>query len=131
MRFSTRAGYGLRAVVNLAKIYPNQKSLNSIAKEEAISEKYLEQIFRNLRKNNIIKSQKGREGGYILSKAPKNLTAGQVIESLDGPFMPINCSSNINECENCDCSSNIVWQKVQKQIKKTLYSIKLKDLIKQ
>lgn len=129
MRFSTRAGYGLRAAVNMAKIYPQQKSLQEISKEEGISLKYLEQLFRTLKKNKLVVSQKGREGGYVLAKNPKLIRVGEIIEILEGPIVPMECASG--KCDvKCSCASSIVWTKLQTQIKKTLYSIKLKDLIK-
>ncbi len=129
MKFSTRAGYGLRAAVNLAKNYPQQKSLQEISKEEGISLKYLEQLFRTLKKNKLVVSQKGREGGYILAKNPKLIRVGEIIEILEGPIVPMECASG--KCDTkCSCASSIVWTKLQTQIKKTLYSMKLKDLIK-
>lgn len=129
MKFSTRAGYGLRAAVNLAKIYPKQKSLQEISREEGISLKYLEQLFRELKKNKLVVSQKGREGGYVLAKSPKVIRVGEVIEILEGPIVPMECASG--KCDiKCSCASSIVWTKLQTQIKKTLYDIKLKDLIK-
>jgi Rrf2 family cysteine metabolism transcriptional repressor len=129
MKFSTRAGYGLRATVNLAKIYPRQKSLQEISKEEGISLKYLEQLFRALKKSNIVTSQKGREGGYVLAKNPNLVRVGEIIEILEGPIVPMECASG--KCDSkCSCASSIVWTKLQTQIKKTLYDIRLKDLIK-
>jgi Rrf2 family protein len=129
MKFSTRAGYGLRAVVNLARIYPRQNSIHQISREEGISFKYLEQLFRILKKNRIIRSAKGRKGGYRLSNSPGSFKVGKIIEALEGPVVSMECASG--KCNsNCDCSSGIVWIKLQKQIRKTLYSIKLSDLIK-
>lgn len=129
MRFSTRAGYGLRATVNLAKIYPEQKNLQEISREEGISLKYLEQLFRSLKKNKIVTSQKGREGGYVLAKNPNLVRVGEIIEILEGPIVPMECAGG--KCDTrCSCASSIVWTKLQTQIKKTLYGIKLKDLIK-
>ena len=129
MKFSTRAGYGLRAMVNLAKNYPQQKNLQEISKKEGISLKYLEQLFRALKKNKIVVSQKGREGGYTLAENPKLIKVGEIIEILDGPIVPMECASG--KCDvKCSCASSVVWTKLQEQIKKTLYAIKLNDLIK-
>jgi len=128
MKFSTRAGYGLRAMVNLAKNYPKRKSLQEISKEEGISLKYLEQLFRAFKKNKIVTSQKGREGGYTLSKNPHLIKVGEIIETMEGPIVPMECAGG--KCDiKCSCASSIVWTRLQTQIKKTLYSIKLKDLV--
>jgi Rrf2 family protein len=129
MKFSTRAGYGLRAMVNLARNYPQQKSLQEISKKEGISLKYLEQLFRALKKNKLVVSQKGREGGYVLAKNPKLIKVGEIIEILEGLIVPMECASG--KCNvKCSCASSVVWTKLQEQIKKTLYGIKLIDLIK-
>jgi len=129
VKFSTRAGYGLRATVNLARNYPKQKSLQEISREEGISLKYLEQLFRALKKNKLVVSQKGREGGYVLAKNPKLIRVGEIIEILEGPIVPMECASG--KCNSkCSCASSIVWTKLQTQIKKTLYSIKLIDLVR-
>lgn len=128
MKFSTRAGYGLRAAVNLAKAYPEQKSVHEVSRVEGISLKYLEQLFGTLRKNKFIQSQKGREGGYVLAKSPAKIKVGEIIEILEGPIVPMVCAEG--KCDSkCACSSGAVWIKLQKQIRKTLYSIKLSDLI--
>ncbi len=128
MRFSTRAGYGLRAMVNLAKNYPEQKNLQEVSREEGISLKYMEKLFRSLRKNNLVKSQKGREGGYTLFYPPQKIKISQIIESLEGPIAPMQCAEG--KCNiKCSCASSIVWTKLQKQIQKTLKQIKLSDLI--
>lgn len=128
MRFSTRAGYGLRAAVNLAQAYPKQKSVHEVSREEGISLKYLEQLFGTLRKNKLVESQKGREGGYVLAKSPAKIKVGEIIEILEGPIVPMICAQG--KCDSkCDCSSGAVWIKLQKQIRKNLYGIKLKDLI--
>lgn len=129
MKFSTRAGYGLRAIVNLARNYPHQKSLQEISQEEGISLKYLEQLFRILKKSKIIESQKGREGGYKLAGSPNKIRVGEIIEVLEGPIELMECASGTCDAK-CSCSSSIVWTKLQEQIKKTLYTIKLIDLIK-
>jgi Rrf2 family protein len=128
MRFSTRAGYGLRAVVNLARIYPRQNSIHQISREEGISLKYLEQLFRVMKRNKIVRSEKGRKGGYRLDKNPARVRTGEIIEILEGPIVPMICAEG--KCHSgCNCSSGAVWIKLQKQIRKTLYSIKLSDLI--
>jgi Rrf2 family transcriptional regulator, cysteine metabolism repressor len=127
MRFSTKGEYGLRAAVSLARSFPKKKSIKEISAEEKISAKYLERLMGELRKNNIAKSLKGKMGGYVLAKNPKYITAGAVIEIMEGPL--------VSKCQNTHCqkvkhcSSSFVWVKLGEQIKKTLYGIKLSDLI--
>jgi len=129
MKFSTRAEYGLKAMANLAKDFPAQKTAGDISKEENISIKYLERLIGKLRDSNLVVSQKGKNGGYTLRKKPSATRVGEVIEVLDGPISPRGCVGNFCAHEH-ECSSSFVWTKVGAQIKKTLYSIRLSELIK-
>lgn len=128
MKFSTRAEYGLKAMVNLARCYPEQKNIKAICREENISVKYLERLAGELRKNNLVVSNVGKSGGYTLSKKPAEIKVGEIIEILDGKIAPMKCVGA--ECASKKkCSSFVVWNKLGEQIRKTLYGIKLSELI--
>lgn len=126
MQFSTKAEYGLRATVVLAKAYPKLKSITDISIEEGISAKYLEQLFGALKQSGIIISFKGKSGGYTLAKIPSKLSVAEVIESLEGNLEPMKCQSS--HCSKSNCPSRKVWLKLGKEIKKTLKNIKLSEL---
>lgn len=128
MKFSTRAEYGLKAMVNLAKNTEGSKSLKSIAKEESISIKYLERLLNILRKNDLVESYKGTNGGYALKREAKKINMAQIITALEGPIAPMKCVGKTCRMEYA-CQSKIVWEKVGIQIEKTLKNIKLSDLI--
>lgn len=128
MKFSTRAEYGLRATVYLAKSYPYLRSINEISIEENISAKYLEQIFNKLRRSGIVLSQKGKGGGYTLAKDPQQIKVGEVVEAMEGKIEPAKCNSL--SCGNSNCTAKRVWIKLSQEIKKTLDNIKLSDLVK-
>lgn len=87
MNFSKRSRYGLRALIDLA-MYGKDGciQLNEIAKRNQIPEKYLEQIFASLRKAGILKSVKGKLGGYQLAADPEQITAADIIVVLDGNY---------------------------------------------
>ena len=129
MRFSTKAEYGLKAMTNLAQCHPNQKTIGEIAKEENISQKYLERLMGLLRNGGVVQSSKGKQGGYMLAKEPKKIPVGEIIELLDGDIAPMRCVGKFCSSEH-KCPSSVVWNKLGVQIKKTLYSIKLNTLIK-
>ncbi|MBU2028711.1 Rrf2 family transcriptional regulator [Patescibacteria group bacterium] len=129
MKFSTRAEYGLQAMANLARHYPAQKNIRQISKEEGIPAKYLERLMGELRKNILVQSFQGKNGGYVLIKNPKLIKVGQIIEILEGSLSPMGCADS--RCRAaCSCSSSLVWLKLGKQIRKTLYGIRLSELIK-
>lgn len=128
MKFSTKAEYGLRAMVNLASCFPDLKNIKNISQEEKISAKYLERLIGELRERKIVKSLKGKNGGYVLARRPEQITAGEIIEIMDGSMVP-KCYGN--QCAHMKtCASSFVWIKLGEQIRKTLYGIKLSDLIR-
>lgn len=128
MKFSTRAEYGLQAMASLARHYPAQKNIRQLSREEGIPAKYLERLMGELRKNNLVRSFQGKNGGYILVKNPALIKVGQIIEILEGSLSPMGCADN--RCQSaCSCSSSQVWLKLGKQTRKTLYGIKLSELI--
>ncbi|KKP90189.1 MAG: transcriptional regulator [Parcubacteria group bacterium GW2011_GWC1_36_108] len=129
MRFSTKAEYGLKAMTNLAQCYPAQKTIGEIASQENISQKYLERLMGILRNGEVVQSSKGKQGGYVLSKDPKKIPVGEIIELLDGDIAPMRCVGKFCSSEH-KCPSSVVWNKLGVQIKKTLYGMKLSDLIK-
>jgi Rrf2 family transcriptional regulator, cysteine metabolism repressor len=128
MKFSTRAEYGLKAMANLATDFPAQRTVRDISRKENISVKYLERLMGELRNRNLVKSQKGKSGGYTLARKPASIKVGEIVEVLDGPIAPMKCVGKFCALEH-QCSSSFVWTKVGAQIKKTLYAIKLSDLI--
>lgn len=128
MKFSTRAEYGLKAMANLADVYPKQKSVAVLAQEEGVSEKYLERLMGALKKRGLVASTKGKSGGYSLAVSPKKTNVREVIEVLEGHISPMACDSN-NCVHHASCSSAIVWGKLEKAMRQTLEGIKLSDLI--
>lgn len=130
MKFSTKTEYGLRAIVHLDKQKKIAKSLAEIARQEKISLKYLEKIFRILKNSNLVKSQKGVKGGYLLSKNPKQMTVLDIVEVLEGPVAPYACIQNKKLLCYSSCKIHPVWQALYSQITKTLKDIKLIDIMK-
>lgn len=128
MRFSTKAEYGLKVMVNLAQCFPQQKAVSELAMDEMISPKYLERIMGMLRREKLVFSSKGKDGGYFLARRPQDIFAGEIIEVLDGPIAPMKCAGEGCSMESC-CPSSKVWNVIGEQVKKTAYKIKLSDLI--
>jgi Rrf2 family protein len=132
MKFSTKAAYGLRAMVDLAKKQDKEPySLAKIAKDENISLAYLERLFAKLKKADLVKSTKGAKGGYELVKPAKQISVRDIFLALEGDLSPYNCVKLANACKlaGCDCSAKQVWHLLECEINKTLESIKLKDLV--
>ena len=82
---SRKAKYGLKAVIHLAEAYGRSPVLiSTLAAEQRIPQKFLEQILLELKKQGVLRSKSGKGGGYSLSRSPHDVTFGQVIRSLDG-----------------------------------------------
>jgi Rrf2 family iron-sulfur cluster assembly transcriptional regulator len=125
MKFSTKAEYGLRAIVELAKS-KTPVSLASIARQEGLSLAYLERLFASLKRAGLVTSFKGLRGGYTLTRSAAKISVAEIITALEGSLYEIKCG----HCKVCGCNVHSVWDRLYKQIDQTLNSITLKSLIK-
>lgn len=139
LKISTRGRYGLKAVVYIgANSKDSCVSLKSIAKEEGISENYLEQLIVPLKKAGIVKSIRGAHGGYVLNKAAKDISVGNILLALEGSLSPVECvdtdgNHSCNCGSNCgdDCITKGVWEEINSSVKLVVDNIFLEQLIKQ
>ncbi|MFA5358901.1 MAG: Rrf2 family transcriptional regulator [Patescibacteria group bacterium] len=130
MKFSLASSYGLRTMIRLARNYGKGSiSLSFIAREEKISLGYLERLAVRLKSRGLISSVKGVNGGYALSMDPRRISVKKILEAIEGSLSPFYCASENNVCKTSDCSARIVWQRLNREIDKTLNKIKLQDLI--
>lgn len=130
MKLSTKGRYGVKAMVDLAINYGDEPvSIKSISERQSISEYYLEQLFSTLRRAELIKSIRGAQGGYILNRAPEEITIHEVIEVLEGPIEVSNCLED-EACNNIDCcATRLLWRKIKDSIDSVTSSITLKDIV--
>lgn len=132
MKISTRGRYGLMAMTQLALEYGNGPiSLKHIALKENISDSYLEQIFSTLRKDKLLTSVRGAQGGYMLSREPKDMTVGDILRSLEGDMAPAQCTrEDSSDCVKEDnCASQKVFMKIKNSVDEVIDSITLEDMI--
>ena len=129
MKFSTKAEYGLRAIVHLDKTGKKPVSLALIAKKESLSLAYLERLFAKLKKAGLVKAEKGVKGGYLLTKPASKIKVLQIIEALEGSVAPYDCVDGQKICCECACKVHPVWEKLYKQVKKTLNSMTLSSIM--
>jgi Rrf2 family protein len=134
IRFSTRGEYGLRMMMDLARLYgQGPHPLSEVARHEALPATYLEQLAGKLRKAGLIVSHQGAHGGYELSRPPVEITVGQVMRVLEGPISPMVCATEGEPEALCDrqyfCSASLVWEKVRDSVAQALDSLTLADLV--
>ena len=132
MRLSTRGRYGLKAMYQLAIHYGEGPiPLKQIADKENLSENYLEQLVSQLRKEGLLTSVRGAQGGYMLAMPPREITVGNVLRVLEGDLAPADCIMEEDYgCENEEnCVTKLVWIKIKDSIDEVVDSITLQDMI--
>jgi Rrf2 family transcriptional regulator, cysteine metabolism repressor len=143
MMFSTKAEYGVRVMVHLAREAgdeaadaPAPISLGSIADAEGLPLAYLEHLVRRLRNAGLVESRRGARGGYSLARPPGQISMADVVEALEGEIAPIECitagSDGALVCSRegeTPCPTKLLWTRVQGSIVRTLSEMTLADLV--
>jgi len=115
-RLNTTVRYAVRATLLLAQHRDRPLSIKAISESEALSIKYLEQLFLKLRKAGLVKSVRGMHGGYFLARPPEKVTIGDVIRAVqaDGIYAAP-CTKRRGRCERQkECKATNYWSKLQK-----------------
>lgn len=130
---STRGRYALRVMIDLAeRIDEGYIPLQTIAKRQGISEKYLESILAVLSKAGLLDAVRGKGGGYRLSKPAKEYTAFEVLSLTEGTLAPVTCLESGQQCENAvNCRTLPLWQGLDQVIAAYLCSYTLADLTRE
>lgn len=132
MKISTKGRYALRMLIDLAE-HRNGGfvALKDIAERQNISKKYLEQIIPILNNSDVLKTNRGSQGGYMLSRTPDKYTVGEILRLTEGSLAPVSClEKDPVECKRCgECATLPVWQGLYKVINEYLDGITLQDII--
>ena len=130
MWISTRAQYGMRALVEIALSGDAPVSLKVISEKQSISQHYLEQLVSILRRAGVVESVRGAYGGYRLARPMTEVTALEVVELMEGSLAPVTC---IDSEDNCDrvgqCATEPLWRRVDEAVRHVLSSTTLADLV--
>lgn len=132
MLLSTKGRYGLKAVVDLAASYGQGiVTLSQLAKNQGISEAYLERIMRMLRSEGIVETVRGASGGYALVIPPDALSVEKVIRALEGSTAITDCvDASGKKCKNaCTCSARPLFLTLQNRINDVLKTTMVMDLL--
>lgn len=136
MKISTKSRYGLRALVDLAVHSAGEPvPLIHIAHRQNLSVNYLEQVFSLLKKANIVKSVKGAQGGYMLTKSSEEVSVGEIIRAIEGEILIVDEEVRKNETsliyQNMQvCLQRVVWDKITQSVNEIVDQMTLEDLIK-
>jgi len=145
MMFSTKAEYGVRVMVELARRAGESADgaepvvpLAEIAEHDGMPLAYLEHLVARLRKAGLIDSRRGSRGGYLLARPAREITMAEVVEALEGSIAPIECISEgpdgsvvcSRESEpDHVCPTKLLWTRVRFSIVRTLQETTLADLL--
>ncbi len=132
MIVSTKGRYALRIMLELA-MHEGEGflSLKEISTRQNVSMKYLEQIITLLNKADLLKSQRGPQGGYRLGRSPENYTIGEILRTVEGRLAPISClESEENLCPRQEnCLTIGFWEGLYKVIDAYTDSVTLAQLL--
>ncbi len=134
MKLSTRAEYGIRALLELALQYREDPKkplmLQTIAERQELSKKYLEQLFIPLRKARLVEGVRGPFGGYRLARPPEEIYLDEVISILEGSIAVANCVQLPELCKHSgQCATQEIWFQLSKAIESTLGNISLAHIM--
>jgi len=156
MMFSTKAEYGVRVMVELARRSGGEGGsgvgavpvpLAEIAANDGLPLAYLEHLVARLRKAGLVDSRRGSRGGYLLARPAAQITMAEVVEALEGSIAPIECISQSADgsivCSRESgpagggragssynvCPTKLLWTRVRGAIVRTLKDTTLADLV--
>jgi Rrf2 family transcriptional regulator, cysteine metabolism repressor len=139
MMFSTKAEYGVRVMVELARQAGEEPiPLAEIAERGGLPLAYLEHLVARLRKAGLVDSRRGSRGGYLLARSPTEITMAEVVEALEGSIAPIECITEGSDgsivCSRETqpghvCPTKLLWTRVRFSIVRTLQEMTLADLV--
>lgn len=132
MIVSTKGRYALRVMIDLAEHQTDGFiPLKEIAARQEISEKYLENILKNLVQNNFLAGLRGKGGGYRLTRAPEQYTVGSILRLTEGSMAPVAClGERPVQCSRMAiCRTLPMWKKLDDMINDYFDGITIADLV--
>jgi Rrf2 family protein len=134
MKISTKGRYALRMMVDIGLHDTGEYvSLKDISGRQDITVKYLEQIVASLTKAGLLRSQRGNNGGYRLSREPPDYRVGDILRVMEGSLAPVTClEDKENQCSRCDeCAVLPFWRGLDIVISDYVDRYTLQDLMDQ
>ena len=131
MKISTKGRYALRMMLELSMSENGRPvRIREIAEKQSISDKYLEQIISILNKAGFVRSIRGPQGGYLLTRKPSEYTVGDILRLTEGSLAPVDCADEgIFDCpRKAQCSTVIIWKKIFEAVNDVVDGITLQDI---
>ena len=133
MKLSSKGRYAVMALVDLARFNEiNPVSLRDISLRQGISLDYLEQIFSKLRKNEIVQSVRGTQGGYVLNKKAREIKLTNILDAVDEKVKTLQCKKELKKGCNgkaTKCLTHNLWDELETHINNFFDKKSLEDLV--
>lgn len=132
MKLSTRGSYGTRAMLELA-LHADEgpMQLKEIARNQAVSERYLEQLVIALKVAGLVKSTRGAKGGFVLARHPSEIKLSDVVQVLEGSLAPMACIDEPGVCDRAlNCVTRDLWTEMKVAMVGVLENTTLQDLVR-
>ena len=130
MKLTTKSRYAINALAELLVYARNTPvRLKDISEKQNIELNYLEQIFRKLRLAGIVKSIRGRNGGYVYASDPSKISIKQVMDAVEEDLDATNCAGASSCFEGRQCSSHKLWDDLNHVVDNYLSKIFINDLV--
>ena len=134
MKINSKSRYAVMALADIANFNrQNPVSLRDISLRQNISLVYLEQIFSKLKKNNIVKSIRGTNGGYVLTKDPEQIKLSNIFSAVDEKVKTLQCKRESKKGCNgkqTKCITHNLWDDLEMHINDFFDKKNLGDLLK-
>ena len=134
MKISTKGRYAIRIMLDIAQNGADKRvSLKDIARRQEISVKYMEQIIGQLCKAGMLKSTRGAQGGYTLTKQPAQYSIGEILRITEGELVPVAClEGEENACLRREfCATLGFWEGLYETINQYVDRFSLQDLLEE
>ena len=131
MNFTTKSRYAVNALADLEYLsnYENPVTLKDIAVRQGIDLTYLEQLFRKLRIAGIVKSVRGRNGGYVYASHPKNISIKNIMDAVEENLDATKCAGTSSCHSGQQCNSHKLWDDLNNVVDEFLSDISITDLV--
>jgi len=133
VKITYKGDYALKAVLDLSLNYGNVVTAHELAARAQVPVKFLEQVLLDLKRGGFVESRRGKVGGYMLAKSPKEINVGDVVRFIDGPIEPIACiGKDYSGCTDLyKCVFRHIWQDVGRATSNIVDNITFEDLVTQ
>jgi len=136
MKVSSRVDYALSSVLRVADQYGKSRPVpvKEVAKKEKLESDYVEQLFIAMKKDGILKSVRGKTGGYVLARSPDRISAREVVEAIDKGILELVCFRKKGRRKKCvhfyDCEIRNFWEELKKKMESFLGGYSLSKLLR-